>query len=186
MAAQAPLSRPVLWQSPGTPFATTLPAITDAANTFTANQFVKISSGALAAYVADDTAIYGLTTDDSHTATSEPYTAPYGQFHNPIALRGQTFLMNITDGSGNVGSGSTTLNDVSIGTLYSARYLGSIDTGCVAIDASDSGTATKNIFKVVAKFQSSLTGGVFPDGDATDDYNGRVMVEVIDAGIQGS
>jgi len=184
MATQAPISRPYLWQSPGTPFATTLPAITDGGNTFSNNQFVKISSSALAPYVADDTAIYGLTPDASHTSTSEPYTAPYGEFHNPIALTGQTFLMNITDGSGNVGSGSTTLNDVTIGALYSARYLASLDTGCVAIDASDTGTATKNIFKVVGKFLSSATGGAFPDGDATDDFNGRVIVQVIQAGVQ--
>src|ERR1051326_257723 len=119
MADQAPISRPYLRQSPGTPFATTLPALSDGSNTFSNNQFVKISSGSLAAYVADDTAIYGLTPDASHTSTSEPYTAPYGEYHNPIALRGQTFVMNITDGSGSVGSGSTTLNDVSIGTFYS-------------------------------------------------------------------
>lgn len=184
MATQAPISRPYLWQSPGTPFATTLPAITDGGNTFSNNQFVKVSSGALAAYVADDTAIYGLTPDASHTSTSEPYTAPYGEFHNPIALAGQTFLMNITDGSGNVGSGSTTLANVSIGSLYSARYLATLDTSCVAIDASDSGSATKHIFKVVAKFQSTATGGAFPNGDATDDYNGRVMVQVIPSAIQ--
>jgi hypothetical protein len=185
MATQAPLSRPALWQSPGTPFATTLPAITDSSNTFSYSQFVKLSSGVLAAYVADDTGIYGLTPDASHTATDEPYTAPYGQFHNPIALRGQTFLMNITDGSGTVGSGSTTLANVTIGSMYSARYLGSIDTGCLAIDASDSGSATKHIFKVVGKFlNTASTGGTFPNGDASDDYNGRVMVSVIEAGIQ--
>lgn len=184
MATQAPISRPYTWQSPGKPYTTTLPALSDSSNSFSYSQFVKVSSGALAAYVADDTAIYGLTPDASHTATTEPYEAPYGQFHNPIALSGQTFLMNITDGSGNVGSGSTTLNDVSIGTLYSARYLATLDTSCVAIDASDTGTATKHIFKVVGKFQSTATGGAFPNGDATDDYNGRVMVQVIPSAIQ--
>lgn len=185
MATQAPIARPSVWQST-LPFVTTLPAITDGGNTFENNQFVKLSSGALAAYVADDTGIYGLTTDSSHTSNSEPYTAPYQEMHNPVQLTGQTFLMNITDGSGTVGSGSTTQANVTIGSNYSARYLGSFDTGCTAIDASDSGSATKHIFKVVGKFQSTLSGGAFPNGDASDDYNGRVMVQVIAAGIQSA
>lgn len=185
MADQAPLARPYLFQAPGTPWAGVLkPSLGDGGNTFSNNQFVKVSSGALAAYVADDTAIYGLTTDPSHTSTSEPYTAPYRENHNPIQLTGNRFMMNVTDGSGTVGSGSTTLNDVTIATLYSARYLGTVDTGCLAIDASDSGTATKNIFKVVAKYLSTATGGQYPDGDASDAFNGRVIVEVISSAIQ--
>lgn len=185
MADQAPIARPNLFQAPGTPWPGVLkPSLGDGGNTFAALQFVKVSSGALAAYVADDTAIYGLTTDPSHTSTSEPYTAPYGENHNPVGLRGVRFLMNVTDGSGTVGSGSTTLNDVTIGTLYSARYLATIDTSCAAVDASDSGTATKNIFKVVGKFLSTATGGQYPDGDASDAFNGRVFVEIIESGIQ--
>ncbi len=99
---------------------------------------------------------------------------PFGENHNVVGLRGAVLLMNITDGSGTVGSGSTTQADVSIGTLYSARYLGSVDTSCLALDASDAGTATKNIFRVVAKFPQ----------DASGDFNGRVMVQVLDSAIQ--
>src|SRR5688572_19273616 len=179
--AQAPISRPRLFQSPGTPFPGMLRAVlSDSSNSFSAGQFLKVSSGALAAYVADDVAIYGLSLDDSHTSTSEPYTAPYGENHNPVGLSGAYFLMNITDASGNVGSGSTTLADVTIGSRYSARYLASVDTAALALDASDVGTATKNLFQVVAKYNDTD----YPDGDAAADFNGRVIVKVIDSAIQ--
>jgi hypothetical protein len=173
--ANAPIGCPRPLQFPGTPFpGLQLSALGDSSNTFVAGQFLKVSSGALAPYVADDTAICGLASDASHAATDEPYSQPFGENHNPIALRGVTFLMNITDGSGTVGSGSTTQADVTIGTLYSARYLGTIDTSAAAIDASDTGTATKHIFRVVGKWSQ----------DASTDYNGRVMVQVIDTAIQ--
>lgn len=175
--ANAPLGRPRPYQYPGTQFpGLQLSALSDSSNTIGAAQFVKISSGVLAAYVADDTGIVGLCQDASHAATDEPYTQPFGENHNVLGLRGVTFLMNITDGSGTVGSGSTAQSDVTIGTLYSARYLGTVDTGCLAVDASDSGTATKNIFRVVGKFPQ----------DASADFNGRVMVQILDTAIQAT
>jgi len=181
MAVQAPISRPRVFAAPGAAYIKTRPQQSDGSNTFTGGQFVKMSSGNLAAYVADDTGIYGLTPDDSHTSTSEPYTAPWNELHSVIdPSEGTLFIMNITDGSGTVGSGSTTIGNVTVGTKYSARYLASVDTGCVALDASDSGTAAKNMFQVVDTYVSTK----YPDGDASDDFNGRVLVKVIEAGIQ--
>jgi hypothetical protein len=181
MATQAPLIPPTLFNAPGTPWPALKRAqLSDGSNTINANSIVKVSSGNLAAYAADDTAVYGLMTDASTTSTTEPYLSPNGEYHAPIDPRGQQFMMNITDGSGTVGSGSTTLNDVTIGTLYSARYLGTVQTTFLAIDASDTGTATKHIFKVEAK----VTSPTFADGDATDDYNGRVIVSIIATAIQ--
>lgn len=180
--ATAPINFPKLYNDGTRPWATQLPAVTDGSNTFVGGQFVKIATGALAPYVADDTAIYGLSLDDSHTSTTEPYAAPFGEYHNPLSLRGQTFIMNITDGSGTVGSGSTTQADVAIGTLYSARYLASVNTSILGLDASDSGTATKNIFKVVGLYSNTLAA----DGDASTDFNGRVLVQVIESGIQSA
>src|SRR5690348_5630070 len=119
--ATAPIARPALFQYPGTAFPTQKARVTDSSNTIPAQSFVKLSSGALAAYAADDTGITGLCLDASTTSTTEPYASPWGEYHNVVQLTGQRFLVNITDGSGNVGSGSTTVADVSIGTLYSGR-----------------------------------------------------------------
>lgn len=173
--ANAPIQRPRLHQTLNG-WATQTSAFSDGSNTFTAGQFLKLSTGVLAPYVADDIAIAGLCQDPSHTATDEPYSAPFGENHNLIALQGQRFVMNITDASGTVGSGSTTQTNVVLGALYSARYLATVDTGCVALDAADSGTATKNIFKAVA----------FWPQDASGDFNGRVIVEVIPTAIQAA
>lgn len=181
MAAQAPISRPDIYNSPGTPFACLKRLqLSDGSNTIAAQSIVRVASGVLIAYAADDTTVYGLMTDASTTATTEPYLSPNGEFHAPLDLRGQQFIMNITDGSGTVGSGSTTQGDVTIGTLYSARYLATVDTSCLAIDASDTGTATKNIFKV----EGFVRSPTFPNGDASDDFNGRVIVSVIATAIQ--
>lgn len=182
MAAQAPLGFPQLFNSPNAGFpATKRSQLSNGGNTtIPAQTFVKVASGVLAAYVANDTAIYGLMTDAATSATTEPYLSPNGLFHAPLELRGQEFMMNITDASGNVGSGSTTINDVTIGTFYSARYLASFNTAILAINAADSGTATKNIFEVVAKVQTPT----FQGGDDVTDFNGRVIVRIIGAGIQ--
>lgn len=176
--ANAPIQRPRLHQTLNG-WATQTSAFSDGGNTFSANQFLKLSSGVLAAYVADDFYIAGLCQDPSHTSTDEPYTAPFGENHNLILLNGQRFIMNITDASGTVGSGSTTQANVAVGNYYSARYLATIDTGCLAIDAADGGTpaiGNKYIFKVVA---------LWPQ-DASGDFNGRVIVEVATHAIQAS
>ena len=178
----APISRPRVYSAPGTPWAgLARPLQNDGGNTFSYGQFVVLTAGALAAYAADGTAVYGLTVDPSHTATEEAYSSPYGELHNCINPSGQLFLMNITDASGTVGSGSTTQGNVAIGTRYSGTYLASQDTGAVGIDAADSGTAAKNMFQVVDLYQK---GTKYPDGDLVGDFNGRVLVKIIDSAIQ--
>jgi len=179
--ATAPISAPRLFQNNGTWDAQreSWPD-NNGVNPFVPGQFLKLVSGLLNPYVADDTAIFGLSADKSHATTDEPYSAPFGVNHNPIRLNGARFLMNITDGTGTVGSGSTTQANVTVGTLYSGFYLASPYGSILGVDASDSGTATKNIFKVVGLY----TAPTFSDGDAAGDFNGRVIVEVISTAIQ--
>jgi hypothetical protein len=177
--ANAPVRNPELKYSVGTTSpALTLPGVSDGGNTITAGSFVNIvtTTGVttLVKYVADDIILYGFCPDKNHATTDEAYTAPYGAIHNVRALRGARFLMNLTDGSGTVGSGSTRQQDVAVGTLYSARYCASPYTGVLAVDASDSGTATKHIFKVES---------LWPE-DAVGDLNGRVIVSILETAIQ--
>ncbi len=177
--ANAPITKPFLHQAPGQPFPGLLRApITDNDNTFTAQEFVvtAVDTGVteLVALATDGTAVFGLVTDASHAATDEPYNALYGQLHNVIDPRGALFVMNLTDGSGTVGSGTTTQATAVIGTRYAGRLLASPYTTTMGVDLSDSGTATKNIFQVQALYPS----------DAAGDYNGRVIVKIIDSAIQ--
>lgn len=178
--ANAPLAFPRIFANQAQGWVQQTSAQSDGSNTFVAGQILKLSSGSLAPYVADDTAVWGLSLDVSHASTDTPDVAPFGELHNPAGLRSVRLLMNITDGSGTVGSGSTTQADVTIGTLYSARYLATVNTAILALDASDSGTATKNIFRVVGLYNTTLAS----DGDASGDFNGRVIVEVIGTAIQ--
>lgn len=177
----APINAPRLYQNNGTWDKQRMQyPDNNGTNPFVPGQFLKVVSGLLNPYVADDTAIYGLSLDKSHATTDEPYTSPFGILHNPVSLSGNTFIMNITDGSGTVGSGSTTQANVAIGTLYSGNYLASPYGAILGVDASDSGTATKNIFKVTGLVQSPI----FSDGDLSTDFNGRVIVEIISSAIQ--
>lgn len=159
----------------------------DSTKPFVAGQFVLLTSGVLVPYV-DTTGtasvnIYGLSLDASTLPVNnpEPYLTPFGQNHNPVSCRnGARFVMNITDGSGTVGSGSTTQANVTLGTLYAGRYLSTITT-ILGINAADSGTAGKNLFKVVGLY--TVAAG-FSDGDASGDFNGRAIVEVLGTAIQ--
>lgn len=171
--ASAPVRPPELKFSVGTTHpALTLPSVTDGSNTFLAQQFVVNTSGALVKYAADGALLFGLSPDKSHVVTDEPYTAPYGEIHNVRALRGARFLMNLTDASGTVGSGTTTQATAVVGTSYSGIYLASPYTNILAIDVS--GTGSNKAFKVES---------LWPE-DASGDFNGRVIVSVNDSFIQ--
>lgn len=172
--ASAPIGRPALKYSRGniTPALTRVAQVDNgSSNVFDTQQFVVLTSGKLAKYAADGALIWGLSPDKNHAPTDEPYTQPYGSVHNAIDPRGATFLMNGTDSSGTVGSGTTTQAAFTIGTAYSSVYLGSGDTGCLAVAASGGSNA---LFKVV---------GYWPE-DATTDFNGRLLVELVSTGIQ--
>lgn len=181
--ANAPIIYPRLWSSQSGFPCPLRNTASDGSATLVAGHFCSASLVAgvltLAAYVADGTGIYGLLNDPSHTATEEAYSSIFGENHNVIDPRGAVFIMNITDASGNVGSGSTTHADVAIGTKYSGFYMSSPATA-LGLDASDSGTATKNLFQVVGYYNTQVA----PDGDAAADKNGRVLVQIVGAQIQ--
>lgn len=184
--ATAPLIYPRLWSSNGGPFPCPLRnTASDGSATLVAGHFVSASLVAgvltLAAYVADGVGIYGLMGDPSHTSTEEAYSSPFGENHNVISPVGAVFIANLTDASGTTAGGSTTHADVTLGLRYSGFYLNSGGvTTKLGIDASDVGVATKNLFKIVGFYNTQIA----PDGDAATDYNGRVLVQIVDTQIQ--
>jgi hypothetical protein len=160
---------------------------TDATKPFVAGQFVLLTSGVLVPYIDNQgtpsVALYGLSLDASTLPVNnpEPYSTPFGQNHNPVSLyNGARFIMNVTDGSGTVGSGTTTQAAVTIGTFYQGRYLTGYPT-VLGINAAASGTTTSYPFKVVGLY---TTASGYSDGDASGDFNGRVIVEINTACIQ--
>ncbi len=186
--ATAPIGRPKLYQSVGTSSPGLLKAQkSDGGNTFAAGSFTVLKGLTLVAYTAADTAVYGLSTDASHAATDEPYTAPFGENHNPVDPAGQLFMMNVTNATGQVGAGLTTIGDTDcvIGGFYSAVALSSVDTlafglNLVSKTLNSAGTNATNIFQIVDKFD----GATYVGGDASTDYNGRVIVKVAPNGLQ--
>lgn len=175
----APISAPRLFQNNGTWDAQreSWPD-NNSVNPFVPGQLLKLVSGLLNPYVADDASIFGLSADKSHATTDEPYSAPFGVNHNPIRLNGVRLLMNLTDVSGTVGSGTTTQGSVTVGTAYSGVYLASPYGSVLGIDRSGGGS--NKIFKVVGLYQAPT----FSDGDLSTDFNGRVLIEIVATALQ--
>lgn len=126
--------------------------------------------------------LLGLATDASHLTTDETYTNIFGNYHNVIDPSGATFLMNITDGAGTVGSAGsgTAQSNVTVGTAYGGRYMNTGNLAVLGINSQNTTAADGAIFKVVALYNSNIA----VDGDASADFNGRVLVQVLGTGIQ--
>ncbi len=175
--AQAPIQAPRLFQSPGTSFpGQTRAGVSDGSNTFAAQQFVTISgvgSSAVLAKTADAAvAAYGLTPDASHTATDEPYSAPFGEIHNPIALAGQLFVVNVMDSNKAVGTGSITAGSLVVGQQFGIGTFGT--SGYTNIQGLNYSETSLKFFQIEQ---------ILPE-DANGDLNGRVVVSVLPADIQ--
>lgn len=185
MAVAAPIIYPTIWKprqpntSPGL-----LGTLGDGSNTILKNQFVLNTSGAWVKYAAAGIIVAGLCLDASHAATDEPFNALYGENHNPVDPRTCTFLMNLTDNSGTEGSGTTTQGSVVLGKYYAAIY-GGTTTGALMINLTTAAVTAASVggvfWKVVGLYNSTLTGF---DGDASADFNGRVIVEIDQIGLQ--
>lgn len=164
--AQAPITKPFV-ASTARPEFCTRPQITDGSNTFTAFNFVYVTSNALAQCPTNATTVYGLVLDPSHAATDEPYDAPFGQLHEVVDTDQAVFVVNITDGSGNIGSGSTTQEDVAIGSNYELLVKSGGDYD--GYQFLDSSASTNVFFRVEGRYEL----------DAATDFNGRVYASVV-------
>lgn len=154
-----------------------------------AQSFVLNASGLWVKYASAGIIVAGLMMDagvtQANAAIAEPFNALYGPNHNPIDPRSCYFLMNLTDGSGAEGSGSTTHADVVLGRYCGAIY-GATTTNSLMINAASdvvTPTSASGLFwKVVGFYNTSVA----VDGDASTDFNGRVIVEIDQIGLQAA
>lgn len=188
MAVAAPIIYPTVYK-PRIPNGCVgqLDVLGDGSNTIAANQFVLNTSGVWVKFASAGILVAGLMLDGSHTATDEPFNALYGENHNPIDPRTCLFLMNLTDGSGTEGSGTTTAGSVVLGKYYSSIY-GATTTGALMINLASTAVTAASIggifWKVVGIYNTTTTGN--GEGDASADFNGRVIVEIDQIGLQYS
>lgn len=160
------------------------------ANAFNAYTFVKLTSGFLAVNASTDVLTWGLTIQPSAASTDVPPAQVYYPYTSAWVLNptGVLFVINITDGSGNIGSGTTTQGDVTVGTQYGLRVLTSgTYSGYSFLDAANT---TNKFFQVEGYYSrtgyqgaSTSLGTVYPDGDLSTDKNGRVIVSLLPAVI---
>lgn len=189
MAVAAPIIFPAVWK-PRVP--NTSPGLLTQLNSNTAivkNTFVLSTSNLWVKYANAGIIVAGLMLDagvtQANAAIAEPFNALYGPNHNPVDPRTCTFLMNTTDNSGTEGSGSTTASSITLGQYYAARY-GGTTTGALMINnttgAVTPASAGGVFWKVIAFYNTAYTNGV--DGDASADFNVRVVVEIDQIGLQ--
>ena len=169
--ATAPINspRPIEYIGNDTPI-TRAKAPAASGTAFKAFQFVKTPTG-LTKLSAADTTVFGLSQEDAATATTYPPDALYFQYTNVFDVRNTFFLVNITDNTGTIGSGSTTQGDVAIGNSYSLIYGASPYSNTQMLNATNT---IDKFFKVEA----------FWPQDSSTTFNGRVLASVVAATIQ--
>lgn len=142
-----------------------------ASTTFPARSFVRLTSGVLVPCATAAVLCYGWSIDRSHLATEMPPDALFGIYHWPFDLKDTQFIMNITDGSGNIGQANAApqLSAAAIGTSYGIHR--NATTGFQMLNVAD----TTTLFATVVAW--------YPN-QASTDYNGKVIVEILPAVIQ--
>lgn len=186
----SPIIFPTVYKPKATNVAPSQLAALNSNTAIVAQTFVLNTAGLWVKYAAAGIIVAGLMLDAGTTqalaATAEPFNALYGPNHNPIDPRSVYFLMNITDNAGLEGSGSTTHAQVTLGQYYATRY-GATTTGALMINATTGAVTAASaggvFWKVVGLYNPTLTGA---DGDLVGDFNGRVIVEIDQIGLQAA
>lgn len=138
---------------------------------FLARSFVKLSSGVLVPCATGDTTCYGQAPSASKSSTDMPPTSLHGNLHWVFNPRDAEFVVNITDGSGHLGAsnGAPQLSEVVVGNEYN-------------LYTNADGYQMLNVDGTNAKFFRVLS--IYP-GQALTDYNGLVLVKLLDTVVQG-
>lgn len=181
--ALIPVRRPVLLSQQGN-LHTQRPPVGDGANTFYKGDLVQVSSGSLllvpnTSATASTQLVWGVTPDDSKTSTQKPPDAFFGENHYCFDVTDAIIEMNITNTAGGVGDATTNngaagpqLSAVTIGASYGIKTDATNYVGIQMVNISET---TNTLVQVV---------GLAPN-QATADYNGRVLVKIPKAKIQG-
>lgn len=160
------------------------PPIGDGGNSFKAGDLVQIASGVLqlvptTTATASTQLVWGTTPDDSKASTDVPPVAFFGETHYCFDVTDAIIEMNITNASGGVGDATTNngaagpqLSAVTIGAVYGIR---TDATNYSGVQMLDTGNTTNTLVQVIA---------IAPN-QSTTDYNGRVLVKIPKAKIQG-
>lgn len=183
MSVIASIKRPVLLQQTGN-MNLQRPPVGDGSNAFKAGDLVQIVSGVLqlvpnTSGTASTKLVWGQTPDASHLSTDIPPVAFFGENHYCFDISEGIIEMNITNTSGGVGDSVT--NNGAAGPQLSAVTIGAsyaIKTDCtnfVGVQMLNISDTTNTVVTVIA---------LSPNQSLTD-YNGRVLVKVPKAQIQG-
>jgi hypothetical protein len=164
------------------------PYLNHASTTFLARSFVKLSSGVLVPVATADVVCVGWTPSASHTytgspsgtwpnitgltVTDRPPVSLYEPVHWPFDPKDSQFIMNITDASGHIGesNGAPTLAEAVIGSEFGIYRDGT--SGKQMLNVDDTSTKFARVVGWVAN-------------QASTDYNGLVIVELLAAVITG-
>jgi hypothetical protein len=177
--ADAAILKPDLVRTPGNMFIQK-PAVYDSTNTFAARSLVKLVAGVTPSVIAcasDEVLVYGITPDNSKTATQIPPDSMFGENHYVFDIAGGEIEINVGHLSGTAlvqgaANSAKTPADVAIGTAYGIAVP---TTGVYAgIEVLDPTETTATLFTVVGRI----------DNVAQTDANGRVRVRPIAAKIQ--
>lgn len=157
----------------------------EGATAYPAYSFVKLSSGKLVPIATGEATAFGAF--DYYPSTglnaATPVVPPYNLLaaHWPFELDKGQFLLNITDGSGNVGQANSapTLSSVSVGSQYGCYvWTSGANKGICALNGADT---TNKCFTIVDIPLRVYPGSILT---ASTTYNGLVVVEVIPSLIQ--
>lgn len=173
-----PIRMPVLRSKPGN-LMETLDPLSSGANTFLAGSLVKRDSSAkMAACVTDDTSCLGWSPGPNVLSGEKRpdvfWDALQGAGPYPFDIHDTEIILNITDGSGNVGeaNGAPQLSELTVGNSYNLyRWTSGTYEGYQAVNVD--GTSSTLLTYVGAAADASST-----------DYNGLGRFRVADAKIQ--
>jgi len=182
--ARIPIRRPLLLQQSGN-MHVQKPPISDGANAFVQGDLVQLSAAGTLQLVPTTTAtaltklVWGQTPDNSKVAADVPPVAFFGENHYCFSVEDAIIEMNITNAAGGVGD--ATVNNGAAGPQLSAVTLGAsygiLTTAAtyVGVQMVDVSNVTNTLVQVVALGPNQTVA----------DYNGRVLVKIPRAQLQG-